>query len=101
MERHHQENTVLPEDWPKFLTPDYRANFERIGEDLVRANVASHQYRVASEHYAALVWLREKREAKEKRETAVASHVKWTLMVAAATLTVAIIGVLVTVCLAL
>jgi len=64
---HRFQASSSPADWSKFLTPEYRHYFENeIGDEVVRFDVLHHRYQNPEKHYAALAWLREKREARER-----------------------------------
>ena len=55
------------EEWRKHLTPELRAHFEHIGEDLVHEDVRI--YSEDSKKWVALAWLAEKRMERVSRET--------------------------------
>jgi hypothetical protein len=75
------------EERAKFLTPEYRQWFDGIDEDLVRFDVSNHRYKAPEKHYAALAWLDERRDKKEKQEATRHKVIAWltglTLFVAA------------------
>jgi hypothetical protein len=81
-----QEYEIHPNEWAKFLTPDWQRHFERIGEELVQFDVSHHNYGNPEKHYGALYWLGERRRKRESREETTLRVVKATLVVAALTL---------------
>ena len=87
-----QPYEIHPNEWPKFLTPDLERHFERIGEDLVRHDVAAHRYQEKEKHFAALCWLKKKRDQRDHRGESAAKIMKLTLIVATLTLVVSLIA---------
>ena len=59
------------EEWKQYLTPELRAHFERVGEELVQFDVSHHNYKEREKHLAAIYWLGEKRQARERRKLAI------------------------------
>ena len=93
MEKHHHEITISPDKWPELLTPELRAHFDRVGEELVMRDVSNHRYTAPEKHFAAVFWLGEQRRAREKRHEATHQLVKWALIIALLSLLVTIADV--------
>ena len=86
------ENNTQPltrEERRKYLTPEYREWFDALDEDLVRHDVSNHNYKKPEKHYAAIAWLDERREKKEKQEATRFRIVAW---LTAITLVVAVVA---------
>jgi hypothetical protein len=70
----------------EYLTPELRGHFEHMGIAAVEFDVFNHRYTGEAKHFAALAWLAEKREEKERRES---WRFRLILVIASATLIVA------------
>jgi hypothetical protein len=81
---------VNPDDWSKYLTPEYRTHFEEVGEDGVQFDVSNHRYFNPEKQFAALAWLKEERDRRTRRTIDTRFHlVFWTTL---ATLIAAILA---------
>ena len=85
-----QNYHIPPEKWPELLTDDLKAHFERVGEESVQWDVSNHRYREPEKQFAALYWLGQKREARQRQSNRI-------LLVALATLIAALGSILVTI----
>jgi hypothetical protein len=72
---------VNPADWLKYLTPEYRTHFEEVGEDGVQFDVSNHRYSNPEKQFAALAWLKERRNQRTPRNTIPFPLLFWTALV--------------------
>jgi hypothetical protein len=74
--------------------PKWRAEFEKLGRETVRAAILRGQgFSSDRKRELALLWLREKEAAAEARERAVYRFLKWTFVAAVVAASAAIAGI--------
>ena len=56
-------------EWDKNLTPELRRHFEDAGQPVVEHDVLHRAYSKSGKHFAALAWLAEQRDKKDRQDT--------------------------------
>lgn len=78
------------DEWKAHLTPEWRQQFEDVGEESVQFDVSHHNHKSQERQYAAIYWLWEKSNARELRE----KRIFWIVV---ATLLLTVIGLVIAV----
>jgi hypothetical protein len=85
------QEAVMPRE---NIKPEWRAEFERLGEFLVYENVKQGAiYNDEAKRQAAFAWLSEQATERREREAQTLDYVRWTYYAAIAAVGVGIIGI--------
>ncbi len=74
------------------MTPDRERHFDRMGEKLVFRDVAERRYQEPEKYFAAVYWLGQQANKREKRVERTLRIAQLTLIVASLTLIVSIVS---------